>query len=105
MKAVTNGPKQVVECGNSMKNLSIYCIAKKKNKKKPKKQKTSDFVQHRQMFIGRHYMPQLKLQIDNNEQQNLPNKPNKPQLNWSSELTSLVCVWPEWQGQSISFLG
>lgn len=41
MKAVTNGPKQVVECGNSMKNLSIYCIAKKKTKKNPKNSQTN----------------------------------------------------------------
>lgn len=54
VKAVTNVPKQVVKCGNSMKNLSIHCTAKKKKKS------NSDFVQHKQMFIGHQLCATIK---------------------------------------------
>lgn len=50
-KAVTNGTRQVVECVNSMKDLSIHCTEKKSN---------SDFVQHKWMFIGHQLCATIK---------------------------------------------
>lgn len=50
-KAVTNGTRQVVECVNSMKDLSIHCTEKKSN---------SDFVQYKWMFIGHQLCATIK---------------------------------------------